>query len=144
MNLPNVLKGCSATPAAVAKKMLEWYNRRGLRGLGASTLKALRVLQVGAHWGLSGRTGEYAAGNGAAMRIAPLAVFLSPDTDRQLVRDVCFITHKNDEACTGCMAIPHALALVLAGDWFNNSEDWILEHIASLLPDTLVKEEKLR
>jgi hypothetical protein len=43
------------------------YNKGKLTGLGASTLKALRDLQVGAHWALSGWSGEYAAGNGAAM-----------------------------------------------------------------------------
>ena len=54
---------------SIAKKMLEWYNNGKLSGLGSSTLKALRNLQVGAHWALSGRSGEYAAGNGAAMRM---------------------------------------------------------------------------
>lgn len=139
-----ILEIGKVSPAAVAQKMLDWYNRGRLRGLGASTLKALRDLQVGAHWGLSGRSGEYAAGNGAAMRIAPLAFFLSPVTDRQLVRDICFITHKNDEACTGCMAMLHALTLVLAGDWYNNSEERLLDDITSLLPDTQVKDNLLQ
>ncbi len=60
-------------PEKIARKFLEWYNHGQLTGLGASTLKSLRDLQKGAHWALAGRTGERAAGNGAAMRIAPLA-----------------------------------------------------------------------
>jgi len=59
----------------------------------------------GTHWPLSGRSGEYAAGNGAAMRIAPLAFFVDASTRQQLIRDVCIITHKNDEAFVGCLAI---------------------------------------
>jgi ADP-ribosylglycohydrolase len=61
-------------PAKVAARFLDWYNRRKLTGLGSSTLKALRELQIGGHWALVGRSGEYAAGNGAAMRIAPLLI----------------------------------------------------------------------
>jgi ADP-ribosyl-[dinitrogen reductase] hydrolase len=93
----------------IAKHFLRWYNSGRLVGLGSSTLKALRDLQVGAHWGLSGRSGEYAAGNGAAMRIAPLAFFLSIDKDRSLIKDVCYITHKNDEAYVGCLSVLYAL-----------------------------------
>jgi ADP-ribosylglycohydrolase len=59
-----ILNSRDVSPESIAKKMLEWYNNRKLSGLGASTLKALRDLQVGAHWGLSGRSGEYAAGKG--------------------------------------------------------------------------------
>ena len=58
-------------PATITQQFLQWYNQGRLTGLGASTLKALRDLQMGAHWALAGRTGERAAGNGAAIRIAP-------------------------------------------------------------------------
>ena len=74
-----------------------------MSGLGSSTLKPLRELQVGGHWALVGRSGEYAAGNGAAMRIAPLA--FKQQVDRQTLKDICSITHKNDEAYTGALAI---------------------------------------
>src|SRR5581483_1243360 len=60
-------------PALIAASFLRWFRARRLAGLGASTLKALRDLDAGAHWALAGRKGERAAGNGAAMRIAPLA-----------------------------------------------------------------------
>ena len=63
------------------------YNSGRLRGLGSATLKALRELQIGGHWALVGRTGEYAAGNGAAMRIAPLA--FKENVNRQTIHDVC-------------------------------------------------------
>lgn len=68
-----IYKTKTISPEKVADRFLNWYNRQALRGLGSSTLKALRDLQVGGHWALVGRSGEFAAGNGAAMRIAPLA-----------------------------------------------------------------------
>lgn len=133
-------KGVSAE--GVAKKMLEWYNKGKLSGLGASTLKALRDLQVGAHWALSGRSGEYAAGNGAAMRIAPLAFFVNIETDKTLIRDICYITHKNDEAYVGCLAILRALHCIISGQW--NSGQNLLDLIIPELPDTGVRDSLLK
>lgn len=63
-------------PQTIAEALLRWHRSRRFSGLGASTLKALRDLAAGAHWSLAGRGGERAAGNGVAMRIAPLAFCL--------------------------------------------------------------------
>ena len=125
-------------PEKMALRFLQWYSAGRLRGLGASTLKALRDLQMGAHWWLAGRSGEYAAGNGAAMRIAPLSFFISPDEDRGLIRDVCWITHRNEEAYVGCLAVLYALKSVLDGEGVN------VAAIARLLPDTLARDNLLR
>ena len=81
-----------------------------------------------------------AAGNGAAMRIAPLAFFLDPNTmgDRRLLRDVCRITHKNDEAFVGALAVVVAIRTVISGTW-----DWVgslLDHVATTLPDSSVRD----
>src|SRR4051812_12338318 len=65
-------------PTTIAVWFAEWHRERRFTGLGASTLKALTELGAGGHWALVGRKGEQAAGNGAAMRIAPLAFFCSP------------------------------------------------------------------
>jgi ADP-ribosylglycohydrolase len=118
-------------PAKVAAQFLTWFNQRRLTGLGASTLKALRELQLGGHWALVGRTGEYAAGNGAAMRIAPLA--FKKSIDKLTIRDVCMITHKNEEAYVGALAIFYALQM-------NINENDFLEKISKKLPDTNVKD----
>src|SRR5262249_2754077 len=82
-------------PAHLAETFRQWFEDRRLSGLGSSTLKALRDLSAGAHWGLSGAQGEMTAGNGGAMRIAPLA-FLP--ADRVTIRDCVRITHHSDEA----------------------------------------------
>lgn len=68
-------------PEAIAKSFLRWFRERRISGVGASTLKALRDLDAGVHWTLAGRKGEMAAGNGAAMRIAPVAFLVDPHRD---------------------------------------------------------------
>ena len=105
----------------------------------SSTLKALSELEVGGHWALVGATGERSAGNGAAMRIAPLAFFLDPDDaeQRQTIRDVCRITHRNDEAYIGALAVLRTIRHVVAGNLF--SRDY-LPHLANALPDSRVRD----
>ena len=68
-------------PERIAERFVVWFLAGRLRGLGASTRKALRDLDAGAHWALSGAKGERSAGNGAAMRVAPLAFLLDPAND---------------------------------------------------------------
>src|SRR4030095_3184612 len=82
-------------PAAIADVFTCWFKQGRLVGLGASTYKALSELSQGGHWALVGRKGEMAAGNGAAMRIAPLAFYLDATErdSRTLIHDVCRITH---------------------------------------------------
>lgn len=130
--------GGKVVPAAIAGKFLEWYNAGRLTGLGASTLKALRDLQVGAHWALAGRTGERAAGNGAAMRIAPLAFKVDLAWERHLVRDVANITHKHDEAYAGALAVVAAVQGALHGQW--SGENALLPAVIDCLPDTRVRD----
>jgi ADP-ribosyl-[dinitrogen reductase] hydrolase len=129
-----------AGPAAIAASFLRWFRGRRLTGLGASTLKALRDLDVGAHWALAGRRGERAAGNGAAMRIAPLAFCTGPQTQegRRLIRDVCRITHHSDEAYVGALAV--VLAVRAARSGRRERAGSLVAEIAAQLPDTSVRD----
>ncbi len=138
----SIIESGQVSAASIAHHMLAWYNKGKLTGLGASTLKALRDLQVGAHWALSGRSGEYAAGNGAAMRIAPLAFFINPETDRTLIRDVCNITHKNDEAYIGGLAVLYSLHFIIKTEWLPGIS--LLELITPKLPDSSVRDNLLK
>jgi ADP-ribosylglycohydrolase len=138
----SIIEAGEVSAASIARHMLVWYNKGKLTGLGASTLKALRDLQTGAHWALAGRSGEYAAGNGAAMRIAPLAFFANPDTDRALIRDVCNITHKNDEAYVGALAILYSLHYVITEKWLPGVN--LMELITPQLPDSSVRDNLLK
>jgi ADP-ribosyl-[dinitrogen reductase] hydrolase len=125
-------------PALIAASFLRWFRTKRLTGLGASTLKALRDLEAGAHWALTGCKGERAAGNGAAMRIAPLAFCVDPlaDESRRLIRDVCRITHHSDEAYVGAFAVVLAVGAAKGG---GNSLEWVASH----LPDTSVRDRLL-
>jgi len=133
----------TVNPAKIAERFLVWFRAGRLRGLGASTLKALRDLDSGAHWALSGAKGERAAGNGAAMRIAPLTFLLDVgiDAERRTFRDVCRITHHHDEAYVGGLAVATAVRLVSQRDQFPAN---LLEQVAAELPDSQVRDRILR
>jgi ADP-ribosyl-[dinitrogen reductase] hydrolase len=123
-------------PAAIAATFRAWFAARRFSGLGSATLKALRDLQAGAHWALAGARGEMAAGNGGAMRIAPLAFVLDGVSERQLIRDVVRITHHSDEAYVGALAVVTALQLT-----WPSSVGELLEATAESLPDSRVRDQ---
>jgi ADP-ribosyl-[dinitrogen reductase] hydrolase len=138
-----VMEGGAVAPANIAERFLVWFRAGRLRGLGASTLKALRDLDAGAHWALSGAKGERAAGNGAAMRIAPLAFLLDlgRDEDRRTLRDVCRITHHHDEAYVGGLAVATAVRLVSQPDYAPAN---LPGEVAAGLPDSQVRDRLVR
>jgi ADP-ribosylglycohydrolase len=86
----SIIKRAGVDPAHIADRLKAWFEAGRIHRLGSSTTKALRDLGAGAHWALAGARGERAAGNGMAMRIAPLAFLVDPaaDADRLLVRGV--------------------------------------------------------
>jgi len=133
-----LVEATTVDPARIASRFAVWFRERRIRGIGASTYKALNELMHGGHWALVGARGERAAGNGAAMRIAPLAFCLDPfsSDDRRTIRDVCRITHHKDEAYVG------ALAVLIAMRTGNNEADRLRE-VAAHLPDTAVRDRLL-
>jgi len=130
------------SPEHIASRFVEWYRARRTTGMGSSTLKALRDLDAGQHWALAGAKGEMAAGNGAAMRIAPLAFHLDPkiDQDRQIIRDVCRITHHNEEAYIGALAVAIAIRSLAFAE---ASPTDLLEVVVQDLPDSRVRDRIL-
>lgn len=135
-----IAKDRRANPESIAARVVAWYRAGRVSGVGGSTLKALRDLDAGAHWALSGRKGEMGAGNGAAMRAAPLAFVLDPDvdTDRTTLRDICRITHHNDEAYIGALAIVRAIRLIAFGG--HGLDASLPQTIAKTLPDSRVRD----
>lgn len=124
------------TPEKLSGYFLDYYKKRKLSGLGASTLKALKDLESGVHWSLSGRTGEYSAGNGAAMRIAPFAFFSS--ISRNDIYDATRITHRNDEAYVGALAVFLAIKSIIEKSW--NGKNNLIKMLIPQLPDTRVRD----
>lgn len=127
-------------PERIAAGFARAFSARLLVGLGASTYQALESLAAGGHWELVGRKGDQAAGNGAAMRMAPLAFCLdvSVSQERQLLRDVCRITHHNDEAYAGALAIVLAVQAVVEGIW--NGGAGLIAHVVRQLPDSALRD----
>ena len=134
-----IVESRSVTPESIAKQFVRWFRERRITGIGSSTLKALTELDAGGHWALVGATGERAAGNGAAMRIAPLAFFLDPDVDihRQTFRDVCRITHRNDEAYIGALAVFRTVHFCIHGGQLNAG---VFTSLIESLPDSNVRD----
>jgi ADP-ribosylglycohydrolase len=125
-----------AEPEAIARQMLAWFRAGEITGIGASTLKAMRDLDAGVHWASAGARRERAAGNGAAMRAAPLAFVLDPSNpqDRTRLRDIARITHHHDEAYVGALAVVLAVRRAAIG------RDWASQEISPELPDSRVRD----
>lgn len=130
-------------PERIAAEYARAFRTGTLSGLGASTYQALESLAAGGHWALVGRKGDQAAGNGAAMRIAPLAFCLDVNVfqQRQLLRDVCRITHHNDEAYAGALAIVLAIQTACTENWSGGAG--LISHVVGRLPDSGVRDRML-
>lgn len=131
------------SPESISEVLSKWFRDGRFSGIGASTLKALRELDAGGHWALVGRKGEMAAGNGAAMRAAPLGFMLHPDnhSDRVVLRDVCRITHHSDEAYAGALAVVAAIHCIAFKQ--QSPRRSLLSAVHRLLPDSNVKDRIL-
>jgi ADP-ribosylglycohydrolase len=135
----SIIEVGEVSPPHIAAHFLSWFRARRITGIGASTLKALRDLDAGNHWAVSGAKGEMTAGNGAAMRAAPLAFVLNLriEEHRRTFRDVCRITHHNDEAYIGALAVGIAIrSFTLQAP---PPEAWLKE-VVRQLPDSRVRD----
>ena len=105
-------------PEDIARKFIQWYDSGNLRGIGSSTAYALRRQKQGYTWDKSGAQGEYAAGNGGAMRIAPVGLFYHNQLPslKEAVRLAVTPTHNNPEAIAGAAAVAYLVARAVRGD----------------------------
>jgi len=135
----SIVETRSISPESIASHFVRWFRDRRISGIGSSTLKALTELDAGGHWAMVGATGERSAGNGAAMRIAPLAFFLDPEIDshRQTFRDICRITHRNDEAYIGALAVLRSIRYAVDGGELSAE---VLTYLIDSLPDSNVRD----
>ena len=140
----SIVEFAKVSPEHIAESFVNWFRDRRITGIGSSTLKALRDLEAGAHWALAGAKGEMSAGNGAAMRVAPLAFHLDPalPRDRQTIRDVCRITHHNEEAYIGALVIVSAIRWLAFDE--SASPVQLFEKVLPCLPDSRVRDRILK
>ena len=134
-----LLEDMELNPEILSRHFVDYFSKGLIRGIGASTLKAFQELQMGFDWSQTGRRGEYAAGNGAAMRIAPLAFF--DNISRSRVEEICSITHQNSEAYIGALAVIFSIQFILKGKWGEYKS--LLKLVADQLPNSNVRDRIL-
>ncbi|MBI2194951.1 MAG: ADP-ribosylglycohydrolase family protein [Planctomycetes bacterium] len=83
------------------------------RGAGKSFRDSIRALQDGVDWR---HCGQDSASNGAAMRVAPLGIYLRGDLDRlkQSTIDQSILTHRDAMAIAAAQSVAHAVALLIS------------------------------
>jgi ADP-ribosylglycohydrolase len=109
--------GGRVDPDDLARRFVEWLPVG--RGKGRTCVEAVVALGAGVPWWRSGR---HSAGNGAAMRTAPIGIALGPDV-RALCEDAALsavVTHADPMAVAA--AIGHA---------------WLVARLAALAPDSV-------
>lgn len=120
--LCDVLLGCGRIdPSRLAELYLGLANPKGSyvgahRGVGRSFRQVLIDLERG----ISPReTGQRSAGIGAAMRIAPVALYFGSDEREAIldaVMDASLMTHRDVRSLTGALAVVHAVRHLVDGD----------------------------
>ncbi len=129
-------------PEDLAVKFIRWVKEGAPRGIGHTTLRAIKQLMSGASWRESGIEGEFAAGNGVAMRIAPVGLLnaWTPERLREDVEKAGIITHRNSEAINGGLAVAYAVARLASGA----SPDGLLEEVCEFVGPSRVTENMRR
>ncbi|HET7239712.1 MAG TPA: ADP-ribosylglycohydrolase family protein [Gemmatimonadales bacterium] len=102
-------------PAAFAARIAELFRAGADVGAGDGTRGAAQRLLAGASWLESGTPAPY-AGNGSAMRAAPLGLLFAGDPAalRTAVRDQSRITHLDPRCAAGAVAVAGAALLATA------------------------------
>jgi ADP-ribosylglycohydrolase len=101
-------------PADYAERLKMIFVEKRIVAFGYSTKEAVKKLCMGASWEESG-TPPPAAGNGSAMRAAPIGLFFydKPEMLIQAAHDQGRITHQDPRSSAGAVAVSGAVALAL-------------------------------
>lgn len=101
-------------PEDYARRIAAIFTERRIVGRGRATTEAARRLAQGAPWEQAG-TPPPAAGNGSAMRAAPIGLLFHDDPERLIMaaQDQGWITHQDPRCTAGAVAIAGATALAL-------------------------------
>lgn len=101
-------------PAHYASRVMELHAEGRIVGIGAATERSAVRLSRGIAWDASGEPAP-AAGNGTAMRAAPIGFLRDPPTARaQAAHEQGFCTHQDPRCSAGSVAVAEAVALLSA------------------------------
>jgi len=133
-------------PADVAASYGEWFESGDLRGIGRATLESIMRLRQGKPWRESGKTGEFAAGNGTAMRTAPIGLLNCMDMDalKQNARDDAVITHNNDEAVAASRAVNFFVARGVRQTDFKQANPQLIDECIAFIGPCMVADRLKR
>ncbi|MFZ5907661.1 MAG: ADP-ribosylglycohydrolase family protein [Nitrospirota bacterium] len=104
-------------PADYAERLKKIFTEQRIVAFGYSTKESVKRLCMGTPWEESGASPP-AAGNGSAMRAAPVGLFFfdNPEMLIQAAHDQGRITHRDPRSSAGAVAISGAVALALPGE----------------------------
>ncbi|HEY8257925.1 MAG TPA: ADP-ribosylglycohydrolase family protein [Gemmatimonadales bacterium] len=121
-------------PASFAGHLAGLFRENRAVCAGPGTRESAGRLVAGIGWRESGQPAPY-AGNGSAMRAAPLGVFFRNDPARMLdaARDQSLVTHRDSRCVAGAMAVAGAAALASLREW--RTADVFLEQVAVWVED---------
>jgi poly(ADP-ribose) glycohydrolase ARH3 len=109
-----------------------------VRGFGKGMKIALQAFSAGRPWKECAFAAwrEGSRGNGAAVRVAPVAIMRWPGADafREAVRTSAVVTHAHPEAVDAALVQAHALALVLSDPAAAQDPSAFLDSLSSQLP----------
>ena len=125
-------------PAAFAGRVAELFREGRDVGAGPGTRAAAHRLIDGAGWETAGTPPPY-AGNGSAMRVAPLGVLFA--TDRAMLRSAAvsqsLVTHRDPRCAAASLAVAGATALAIRPGPLDRGP--FLEELADLVACTSVE-----
>jgi poly(ADP-ribose) glycohydrolase ARH3 len=119
-------------PGDYAHRIAVLFGRDRIVGLGGATFEAAQRLVNGAPWEEAG-TPPPSAGNGSAMRAAPIGLFFYDDPEQmiQAAHDQGRITHQDPRCSAGAVAIAGAVAFALQSEtidperFLNQLSEWV-------------------
>jgi ADP-ribosylglycohydrolase len=116
-------------PECFAQHIAALFRDGGAVGAGPGSSGAARRLLQGIGWRDAGQPSPY-AGNGSAMRAAPLGVFFRADAERMIVaaREQSRVTHQDPSCAAGSIAVAGAAAIASQGGRIRG--DAFLERVA--------------
>lgn len=130
-----VRSGGVFVPADAAKAYLEWFESGDLRGIGNTCLESILRIKNGAAWEESGKTGKMAAGNGTAMRVAPIGLLhcLNMEALKETTREDALITHNNEEAVAGSRAVAYLVARGVTTHGFGTATVGLIDDVTAFI-----------